>query len=468
MSASGVRPAAGPFTANELQVLEQAGIFKGTPSDGKRKVSARLLSPFDSDSYGSLSSSSSGASSASLRLKGFISPSFDKDFELPMDQESVAALTFMGFTQTTAQEIYQRWATRPDPEQYPYSFLEHAVGQFEHRNQGDLSHADFMTKIGLNKEFQDAIMDPRFASIFGTETLKFWIKDTLTSRYHTIAYLQRRCRNMALRGGGGNGHQKKKSRPSLPTDLSVFDRGQAGPSNVPAQDPAESMSMSAMAKDLKFPEANVRIEAPAAALGDHYVFYKGRAAQTDEDRPFIGADGSLDLTSIDTPAGGDFNARKLASYWTPEEATAELYRGYAERRDSHAETWIISIQVPKGFVGTLRKTSLWYSADWKEYVWLCRRKSPLIPSKFDNLSDAQVIEGHVCSKLPQIIARIKPEKVQTTISEDFCLFYEGANGQMAKCTQWVFLGDETMVQLSKLVRGKVHIDVHASARLEEK
>lgn len=229
--------------------------------------------------------------------------------------------------------------------------------------------------------------------------------------------------------------------------------------------------MSAIAKDLNFPEANVRIGAPAPALDDHYVFYKGRVAHTEEDRPyrpFIGPDGSIDLTTIDTPAGGDFNAHHFASYWTPEEATAELYRGYAERRDAYAETWIVSIQVPKSFISSLRKMSLWYSADWKEYVWLCKRRTPQLPSKFDALSNAQVIEGHICRKLPQMIARIKPEDVQTTINEDFCLFYEGRNGQTTKCTQWVFIGNDTMVQLSIVVRGKVHIDVHASSILEEK
>lgn len=226
--------------------------------------------------------------------------------------------------------------------------------------------------------------------------------------------------------------------------------------------------MSAIAKDLNFPEINVRIGAPAAALADHHTLYKGRVAHTDEHRPFIGPDGSIDLTSIDTRAGGDFNARKLASYWTPEEATAELYRGYAERRDPHSETWIISIQVPQSLIATLRNASLWYSADWKEYVWLCRRTALQLPSKFDRLSNAQVITGHICCKLPQIIARIKPENVQTTINEDFCLFYQGRNGQTAKCTRWVFTGDDTMMQLSNAVRGKVHIDVHASSILEEK
>lgn len=145
MFAPGAEPAKGPFTADELQALEQAGIFKGKAFGGKRKVSARLLVPSDSDSYGSMSSSSSSASSASLRLRGFINPSSAKNFELPTDQESVAALEYMGFAQATAQEIYQRWESRPDPEQNPYSFLEYAAGQFENRNQGDLSHSDFMT-----------------------------------------------------------------------------------------------------------------------------------------------------------------------------------------------------------------------------------------------------------------------------------------------------------------------------------
>lgn len=242
MSASDAGPAEGPLTADEVQVLERAGIFKGNPSGGKRKVSVRLLSPsYYGDASGSVSSSSSGAPSASVRLVGFVSPPSDKVFELPTDQESIAALEFMGFTQATAQDIYQRWETRP--EQYPYSFLEHAAGQFELRSRGDLSDTDFMTvsqnltgisfwkimeettdkiklqMVGLKKELQDAILDPRFANIFDTEDLKFWIKDTLESRSHTIAHLHRRCRNWALRGGGG--------------------KGQAGPSNIPAQDQSQ-------------------------------------------------------------------------------------------------------------------------------------------------------------------------------------------------------------------------------------
>lgn len=69
----------------------------------------------------------------------------DQPAELPTNQESAAALEFIGFTEATAQEIYQRWVAHPNPEQYPYSFLEHATVQFGNRGQGDISDADFMT-----------------------------------------------------------------------------------------------------------------------------------------------------------------------------------------------------------------------------------------------------------------------------------------------------------------------------------
>lgn len=271
--------------------------------------------------------------------------------------------------------------------------------------------------------------------------------------------MDRRC---TLRVGGGKGHKKKKmSRPSLPAE---FERGQSGPSDEPVGEPTESMSVSTIPQELGFPKDSVRIGPPAAALEDHDILYKGRRASDQEDTPLIAPDGSIDLTGIETLPGGDFNARGLATYWTPERETAEVYRGYAQRRDRMAETWIISIQVPRSFTATLRKKSLWYSADWKEYVWHCRRRK-ILPSKFDSLSKADVIQGHICRKLQPLIAKSKPNDVQTTINEDFCLLYQRAPNQMAKSTQWAFSNDRARAELQKAVRGKLHIDVYPSSVL---
>lgn len=230
----------------------------------------------------------------------------------------------------------------------------------------------------------------------------------------------------------------------------------------------ESLSLSALAESLDFPRAHVRIGAPAAALDDHYTLYKGRRAHIDDIQPLVEHDGSIQLTCLETYPGGDFNSRIMATYWTPEIETADFYRRYAVRRDALAETCIISIQVPKTFVASLQKESLWYSADWKEYVWFCRKRSPNTPIKFKAFQNAALMEGHICCKMQNIIARITPEAVQTTITEDHCVYYErpGSNGQMAKSTQWVFKDNETISQLASMLRGKIHIEIFPSSALK--
>lgn len=60
-----------------------------------------------------------------------------------------------------------------------------------------------MTLVGLSEAFQNAI---RFSHIFGTETLVFWIRDTLRINYLTLIQFERRLKNFAAR----NMTKKKK------------------------------------------------------------------------------------------------------------------------------------------------------------------------------------------------------------------------------------------------------------------
>jgi hypothetical protein len=175
---------------------------------------------------------------------------------------------------------------------------------------------------------------------------------------------------------------------------------------------------------------------------------------------FVREDGSINMGLLRTMPGGDFNHDKLVWYWTKEEATAEEYRQWSEIRCHWAETWIIQIQVPKTFIDNLCKQTLWYSPDWKEYVWYCRKGESAgdSPAKFDRLwkdGQAQLVEGHVCMRAPTIIPKIKKEEVQEKISEED-LLYIGDR----KATQSVFMDAGVVKQLGILVRGKVCIDIH--------
>ena len=66
--------------------------------------------------------------------------------------------------------------------------------------------------------------------------------------------------------------------------------------------------------------------------------------------------------------GGDFNPRKQAYYWTLEQATAEKYFQYARDRCQYSEIWMITVQVRKSFVDSLKSSELCYSHDSKASI----------------------------------------------------------------------------------------------------
>jgi hypothetical protein len=130
------------------------------------------------------------------------------------------------------------------------------------------------------------------------------------------------------------------------------------------------MSMASESNHL--PQSHVSIGTSSPILDDHEVYYKAKAVDEMGEQPFITSDGSIDMRAIRTYPGGDFNHKYNAWYWTPELETAHQYKGYAEKRMPAGEQWIIRIQVPKEFTRQLKKEELWYSRDWKEYIWYCK------------------------------------------------------------------------------------------------
>lgn len=80
--------------------------------------------------------------------------------------------------------------------------------------------------------------------------------------------------------------------------------------------------------------------------------------------------GQVNIHGLRTYPGGDFNHRSNAYYWTLEKATAEQYHHYASERCKWSDIWMIRVEVKKSFINSLRSKELWFSRDWKEYVWV--------------------------------------------------------------------------------------------------
>jgi hypothetical protein len=444
------------LSLEETQALEKDLVFLSSniPStSGKRKVSGALLTP--PSSQGRVSRSSS--SSASVRFRSFnSSPDFTLD--LPQSAISVAALEFIGFTAETAEDLFRRFASRPDPDINCYDLLDYVHGHTSILSTASYQYcppAQAMTQIGLTQQMQDAILDPRFSTIFGTETFRFWIDDTLRINYLSLVQLLRRLKNHAT---GSIAKKKKAKRAKL--------EGAFPPKVLPSSEQATTTAtLNVMSEDHYLPKNFVTADEPSEVLEDHYVLYKAKAAPEMGDPQWIQDDGSLEMNAIATYGGGDFNHANLASYWTPDAETAEAYRAWTARRCSWSDTWVIRIQIPKTFIDSLRQQDLWYSKDWKEYVWYCRKKVEP-PEKFNSYwqaGGADLIKGHIYTGVHSSITRIKKEEVQTKITEDNVLPISSG-----RATQWVFMQYDSIKRLGAEIRGKIHIEITSAEQGQEK
>lgn len=110
---------------------------------------------------------------------------------------SPAALEFIGFAPAA---IFAHLSFRPAPETSYYGLLDYAESHVQSKDIGDMTALrtrELMAAMGLNGEVQAALLDPRFAEVATTETLQFWIKDSLRVNWDALMELRKRLRDRA-------------------------------------------------------------------------------------------------------------------------------------------------------------------------------------------------------------------------------------------------------------------------------
>ncbi|KAL8854171.1 MAG: hypothetical protein Q9221_001094 [Calogaya cf. arnoldii] len=437
------------LTVEDENFLLEDRIVIEKSSNGKRKVSAALLTPPASQS-GSLSSNSSSSTASSATASVRFAPivTVNSSFVLPDHHESVAAVEFCGFTLQAAQETYSRFAnSRKDPDN-PDDLLDFMKAQTLRAKKEEIPPREAMTMMGITTSIQDRILNGRFENIRLTQPIVFWVQNTIEINYKTLLVLQKRLKTAA----NFTHAKKKKKRESL--QAATFQPG----AKDEAPTGTATVSRPGVSAFQNLPEAHVTVaEARPKDKADFYTLFKGKAAAEMGD--WIGADVAISLDGLRTYSGGDFNVSEAAYYWTLEHGTAEEYCNYAGERCSYSEIWLISVQLRKTYVDSLRTKSLWYGHDWKEFVWCCR-KTRIPPPRYDDFykgdEKAQLIKGHVCKNGSNLIMNIKAEDVQTRITPDNVMTIPGSD---IKSTQWYFIGLETMAQFDEEAKGRFHIDI---------
>ncbi|KAJ5779241.1 hypothetical protein N7457_006961 [Penicillium paradoxum] len=426
------------FSQEQIRCLEEADIFLpqittdlSTNKGGKRKVSAAFSAPRAVSS----SSTSSVSSSVSISTRGF-QPDVIQTFDIPIAEESIEVLEYIGFIPDIARVIYDRYSNRPKPSQTPDDLMAYVSGHLVSLNLPQFDNIEpktALSRVGLTRQIQDAITDPRFSHISGTETLLHWAIDTVETNYAALRGQQQLLQSHANQRIA---HNKEHKRPKHEPQQSV------------------TATINVTPKDFNLPESYVTIQTDIEILENHISLFKGKSyLELNQTVDIIGSDGTVNLSALRTHPSGDFNWWSNAYYWTPEKETAEEYRLFAARRSPTANTCIVHIQIPQSFVSSLRLENLWYSPNWKDYIWTCR-KGIMPDPKFDYLwkpGRADIVRGPISTSSKEII-RIRREDVQSSINEDHVMCLPSGR----KACQWVFVQHDTINLLAEQIRGKMH------------
>jgi hypothetical protein len=265
--------------------------------------------------------------------------------------------------------------------------------------------------------------------------------------------------------------KKKQKRASLEQFMAS---ASSATTQEPLAPPEITATLNLMPEDHSLPAHRVQLitTEPDAIPPGYTALYKGKAAaemmSMEVEDSWIQDDGSLLMEVLSSYAGGDFNWRANAHYWTPDQDVAEEYRQWAARRCCYSETWLIRILISDSFVNSLQKATLFYSPEWKEYVWSCKKRRQPRP-EFDYLwKDAPIgvdmIQGHICTGVNSSITHIPAKDVQTRMTDDHVLRVGETD---TKATQWAFIQVDSIKRLGEEIRGRIHIDITASVQSKE-
>ncbi|KKY16203.1 hypothetical protein UCDDS831_g07186 [Diplodia seriata] len=192
------------LSLEQVETLEELGLILSPPINGKRKVSLDAFTTPPPQIPDPLPTSRPSATFHHHPS----TPPHDATIDLPLAPWSVATLEFLGFTPAAAHEILAHFRDRPNPKFNCYDIIDYAESHVQGkdpRQKSLLPPRELMTQMGLNEAMQDALTDPRFAGVAGTETLQFWILDTLRVNYDALFTLQDGLRDIAIAAAAAAG-----------------------------------------------------------------------------------------------------------------------------------------------------------------------------------------------------------------------------------------------------------------------
>lgn len=425
------------LTGEEINNLVNDNLVLQQTTAGKRKVSAAFLTPPTTNAP-TASGSSSGLSVRHVSGSQAAAGGF---FDLPHSLDSAETLEVCGFNTFTANQIFSNFVNKPVDS--PDTLVGYAIAHVASINGFspyiiNTPMSQLLTNIGFSNAMKQIFAKPEHDDVVKTQTLHYWVVDTIRGNYHAIEILQARVKD-AARNIDANRKQGKKAKVEAP--------------------PPPTATISGPSRSSHFPVPHVMVTAAPEPKEGHVYLMKGKSLGEMWHKPgepalnFIGDNGEVNLSTISSNTGGDWNGSRRKYYFTPDLEIAEKYREWAADRFKHLESWIIHAQVPKTYTDSLKRQDLWWGFDFRWFTWLSRRGEAIKPnSPMRKYDQAELLVGHTARS--PFIAGINEARVQTEFNEEDLLFTPGGS----KAHQWVF-DWECTIPLSQRLRGNIHIDV---------
>ena len=409
--------------------LQNSGLVSPPLSDGTRRIHKRRLYRSSDEEEHHLPLTPVSTSSSS-----------DSFVSVPDHLVSLAALEHLGYNPETATRIWEYWTNWPPGEPKRETdntdngvlFIDVAEGHLDNSPdtcaENDAEWFHYMNLYGVNRELQDAIMDPKFRSIRLSNSCKFWIRDTFHLRNRALQAVQEasRERDMTSRGEAsrpGHGSSVESGRRSNSDSLRM----------VPWLSHETALSEAATASASRAP--------------GHTTIYKG----IDQARitGLFDNNGNVNFGCLVSTPPCDFSGRQADLYFNIDREVAEHYACYIKRRSACSGVVIIHASIPNSVIESLStpdiQTIYWPSAEWKSLISHCRQGKKL-PSELRKYKTAKLVIGTICGKPNAVIGSLQsPNEITGQ------MVLKTSDGRHA--VQYVFVGDdgETLLEESSSV-----------------
>ena len=449
-------PTSQAITPSELKFLEENGFIMSLPAE----VSTTTFCILTTKLFSTLKQNriiQSSTPSATVFFNNLKNATISSTLTIPLSTDSAAALEWCGYRARTASTIYQNWLDSGS--QCPCNLLSFACDHLSllssTRFQGRYTREQQLDRLGLNLQTIDALLDKRYRDICGTQSLAFWVEDTLRANYHA---LEQKIRAL-------------KAYVAAASKDKVIANG-------------EKVTFDRICGNYLLPRDHIKFQDPAPVLEDHVMLWTGRSPYSSRDenftwREFVGEGGKINMNFLESPkVRGDFNKHGSAYYFTPEKETAEKFRQYAAHRCPRAETWLIGFQASKKFVKRLTHTNLRYGDKFKDYVWHCRNTCGAFMSvRHKAISEKQLITGPICTTTSHYMWKTREACGKSRLGDCNLVYLgekkveeristtgerSGFTNERKQATQWAFInqwGKSGGRRLEHEIRGKIHIEI---------